>query len=104
MPKLPTLPHPKNEPDSTSVRVSVSEAARLFGVNARTIRRAIASGEIRYIVVRGRYQVLFESLVAWSQRQATVRNKRDANGIGQWVEQWKIKNPKFSPRPPERKT
>jgi hypothetical protein len=29
-----------------------------------------------------------------------VRNKRDAKGIGQWVGQWKIKNPKFSPRPP----
>ncbi len=90
----------KNGPEPEAVRVSVSEAARLFGVNSRTIRRAIAAGEIRYIVVRGRYRILFESLVAWSQRQVTVRNKRDAKGIGQWVDRWKIKNPKFSPRPP----
>ncbi|MBU1348919.1 helix-turn-helix domain-containing protein [Patescibacteria group bacterium] len=83
------------------VRVSVSEAARLFGVNPRTVRRAITSGDIRYIVVRGRYQLLFESLVSWSQRQPTVRNKRDAHGIGQWIDRWKIKNPKFSPREPE---
>lgn len=83
------------------VRVSVSEAARLFGVNPRTVRRALTAGDIRYIVVRGRYRIHFESLVRWSQRQTTVRNKRDAKGIGQWVDQWKIRNPKFSPRPPE---
>ncbi|MCI0479599.1 helix-turn-helix domain-containing protein [Candidatus Uhrbacteria bacterium] len=83
-----------------AVRVSVSEAARLFGVSSRTIRRAIASGELRYIVVRGRYRILFESLVRWSQRQPTVRRKRDESGIGQWVEQWNIRNPKFSPRAP----
>lgn len=88
-----------NEP----IRVSVSEAARLFGVNARTVRRAIASGDVRYIVVRGRYKILFESLVTWSQRSTHVRNKRDAVGIGQWVDQWKMKNPKFSPRPPQEK-
>jgi excisionase family DNA binding protein len=83
-----------------SVRVSISEASRLFGISTRTIRRAIEIGDIRYIVVRGRYKLLFESLVSWSQRTNTVRRKRDANGIGQWVDQWKIKNPKYSPRPP----
>lgn len=93
-------PSPPEIKESNSVRVSISEAARLFGVNPRTVRRAIRAGEIRYIVVRGRYSILFESLVAWSQRQVTVRNKRDTQGIGQWVDQWKIRNPKFSPRPP----
>jgi excisionase family DNA binding protein len=87
-------------PELEPVRVSVSEAARLFGVNPKTVRRAITTGDIRYIVVRGRYQIHFESLVRWSQRQTTVGNKRDSKGIGQWVEQWKIRNPKFSPRPP----
>lgn len=94
----------ENNKDSNGVRVSVSEAARLFGVNPRTIRRALTQGEIRYIVVRGRYALLFESLVHWSQRHITVRHKRDAHGIGQWVEQWKIKNPKFSPRTPQADT
>jgi excisionase family DNA binding protein len=100
MPKTPGLA--ENAPqEATAVRVSVSEAARLFGINPRTVRRAMSAGELRYIVVRGRYSILFESLVHWSQRQATVKNKRDQKGIGQWVDQWKIRNPKFSPRAPD---
>ncbi|MEO5928017.1 MAG: helix-turn-helix domain-containing protein [Patescibacteria group bacterium] len=99
MPKRPNL-DAADVQEATAVRVSVSEAARLFGVNPRTIRRAMAAGEVRYIVVRGRYSIHFESLVNWSQRQTTVRNKRDSKGIGQWVDHWKIKNPKFSPRAP----
>jgi len=87
-------------PEESAVRVSISEAARLFGVNPRTIRRAISDGQIRYILVQGRYKLHFGSLVSWSQRMTTIKNKRDARGIGQWVEHWKVKNPKFSPRAP----
>ena len=32
------------------IRVSVSEAARLFGVSSKTIRQAIRNEEIKYIV------------------------------------------------------
>ena len=85
------------------IRVSISEAATLFGMNARTIRRAIQAGELRYIVVRGRYKIHFDSLIQWSHKTVTVRNKRDTHGIGQWVDRWKIRNPKFSPREPQRK-
>jgi excisionase family DNA binding protein len=85
---------------STPVRVSVSEASRLFGVSEKTLRRSIKSGELRYVVVRGRYKLLFDSLLVWSQRHKTVREKRDHTGIGQWVEQWKIKNTLYSPRVP----
>ena len=81
----------------TIVRVSVSEAARLFGLNARTIRRAIAIGELTYIVVRGRYKINFESLVRWSQQRPNIERKRDRAGIGQYVEQWKIRNTLYSP-------
>lgn len=98
MPKIPSLPNEAAE--AAAVRVSISEAAKLFGVNPRTVRRAIGAGEIRYIVTRGRYQLNFESVLRWSQRHTTVRNKRDGNGIGQWVDQWKMTNPKFSPHPP----
>ncbi len=90
-----------NENDKqNAVRVSISEAARLFGVHARTIRRAILRQELRYIVVRNRYKLSFASLIAWSQSHATVQKKRDRHGIGQWVDQWKIRATKFSPRPP----
>lgn len=81
------------------IRVSVSEAARLFGVNSQTIRRAITAQEITYVIVAGRYKVNFESLVKWSQQHTTVKNKLANRGIGQFVEKWKIKNPLYSPNP-----
>lgn len=83
----------------TPVRLSVSEAAKLFGVSTRTVRRAIANGEVSYIVVHGRYKIQFESLLKWSQTSTTVRNKRDKAGIGQFVEKWRIKNTLYSPNP-----
>lgn len=84
------------------IRVGINEASRLFGVSEKTVRRAIRSGELRYIIVRNRYKITFQSLVAWSQKSSALQNKRDANGIGQWVEQWKIRNVKYSPRTPEK--
>lgn len=79
------------------IRVSISEAARLFGVNPQTIRRAIKQQEITYVVVAGRYKINFESLVKWSQKKTTVKNKSDQFGIGQYVDKWKIKNTLYSP-------
>lgn len=79
------------------VRVSVSEAARLFGVNPQTIRRAIKDQEISYVVVAGRYKIDFESLVRWSQRKTTVKNKSNKHGIGQFVDRWSINNTLYSP-------
>ncbi len=92
----------QNRQSDNQVRVSVSEAARLFGVNARTIRRAITGGALRYIVVRNRYKIAFPSLVEWSQSQPGLRRKRDQGGIGQWIDQWKIRNIKYSPRAPQK--
>ena len=63
------------------IRVSISEAARLFGVNPQTIRRAIQAQEITYVVVAGRYKINFESLVRWSQKKVTVKNKSEKFGI-----------------------
>lgn len=82
-----------------TIRLSVSEASKLFGVCQRTIRRAITLQEVTYIVVQGRYKINFESLLRWSQRTTTVRNKRDKVGMGQYVDQWKVRNKLFSPNP-----
>lgn len=79
------------------VRVSISEAARLFGVSQQTIRRAITRQEVTYIVVAGRYKINFESLIKWSQEKTTVRNKSNEHGIGQYVDRWKIRNTLYSP-------
>lgn len=81
------------------IRLSISEAARIFGINGQTIRRAIKNQEIIYSVVRGRYQLNFESLLKWSQKRPAVKNKLEVKGIGQYVDRWKIKNPLFSPNP-----
>jgi excisionase family DNA binding protein len=85
----------------SSVRLSISEGAKLFGIHERTIRRAIRSGEIRYAIVRNRYKLPFDSLLSWSQKRSSIQKKRDTKGIGQWVDQWKIRNTLYSPRPPQ---
>jgi len=84
---------------ANTIRLSVSEAARIFGVSQRTIRRAIKDQEITYVVVQGRYKINFESLLRWSQRTTMARNKRDSKGIGQYVDRWRITNKLYSPNP-----
>ncbi len=81
------------------IRLSVSEAAALFGVSEKTIRRAINQNELLYVVVRGRYAVNFESLLKWSQQKTTAQHKLATEGIGQFVDKWKIKNKLYSPNP-----
>ena len=85
---------------SSIVRVSVSEAARLFGVSTKTIRDAIKLQQLRYIVVNGRYKINFESLVKWSQQNKRRKNKLNQEGIGQYIDKWNISTIKYSPRPP----
>ncbi|MBU1038706.1 excisionase family DNA-binding protein [Patescibacteria group bacterium] len=82
------------------IRISISEAARLFGLNQKTIRQAIKLGHINYVVVRGRYKLNFASVLEWSQSSTRRRNIMAKNGLGSYVEQWKITNRKYSPRPP----
>lgn len=94
-PKKPKVDQNEQNP----IRVSVSEAARLFGVDDRTVRRSIKDQELRYIVVQNRYKINFESLVEWSQKRTRVKNKLAKQGIGQYVNQWKIKNKLYSPNP-----
>ncbi|OGY47134.1 MAG: hypothetical protein A3J62_00070 [Candidatus Buchananbacteria bacterium RIFCSPHIGHO2_02_FULL_38_8] len=79
------------------VRVSISEAARLFGISTKTVREAIKNSEIFYIISRGRYRINFESLLKWSQESTRRRNRLSASGIGQFVEKWSIHNKKYSP-------
>lgn len=85
--------------DKIPLRLSIAEAAKLFGLSSKTIRRAIKDGQISYVVVRGRYRVNFDSLLKWSQKQTTTQNKLSSQGLGQYVEKWKISNPLYSPNP-----
>ncbi len=79
------------------IRVSVSEAARLFGVSEKTIRQAIKNQELHYIVANGRYKINFVSLIEWSQQSTRRYNLLATQGLGQYVDQWKIHNKKYSP-------
>jgi excisionase family DNA binding protein len=85
--------------EKVPVRVTISQAANLLGVNEKTIRRAIRDGEVIYIVVRGVYKINFESLLRWSQSRPKLKNKLENEGIGQFVDHWKIKNKLYSPNP-----
>ena len=53
-----------NDKQKEVIRVSISEAAKLFGVNAQTIRRAITAKSNLYSS-GGRYKLNFESLVKY---------------------------------------
>lgn len=81
------------------LRLSISQAAALFGISERTLRSAIKKGEVHYIIVRNRYKLSFDSLLSWSQKSTKRRNKRDQIGIGRYVATWYIRNKKFSPNP-----
>lgn len=85
--------------DNIPIRLSVSEASKLFGVSTRTIKSAIDNNEVLYIVVRGRYKIHFGSLLEWSQRSTRRRNLFNSHGIGQYSADWQIKNQKYSPDP-----
>jgi len=89
-------------PDNKTLRISVSEASRLFGVDQKTIRRAIKNQDLRYIVVQGRYKINFESLLKWSQKKPQTKNKLENDGIGRYVDKWKIRSTHFSPNPPKK--
>ena len=81
------------------IRLSVTEAARLFGVETKTIRRAIKANQVKYIVVQGRYKINFTSLLEWSKGKTTTKNKLAQRGLGQYVDKWKIRNKLYSPNP-----
>jgi len=81
------------------IRLTISQASNLFGVSQKTIRRALQEEVVSYVVVRGVYKISFESILKWSQSRVKIKNKMDNNGIGQYVDKWKIKNKLYSPNP-----
>ena len=85
--------------EQKDIRLSVSEAAKIFGISQQTIRRAIKDHAVTYIVVRGRYRISFYSLLGWSQRSTATKNKLARQGIGQFVGTWNIQNTLYSPHP-----
>lgn len=70
--------------------VSVSEAASLGGVQGKTIRRALKTDtNLRFRIVKNRYQIEFGSLLFFLHKNTKLNNKLKDFGLGQYVESWK---------------
>lgn len=70
--------------------LSVSEAADLGGVQDKTIRRAIKSGNhLKYKIVKNRYHIELTSLLNFLQQNTKLKNKLNNFGLGQYVSQWR---------------
>lgn len=69
--------------------LSVSEAAKLGGVNTKTIRRAIQDRKIAYKVINNRYLLDFSSTVTFLYSKTKLKNKINFHGIGQYIDKWR---------------
>ncbi len=74
----------------SSIKLSPSQASKLFGVSERSIRRAIKNKQLPITVHNARYQIDFYDLLLWSEKLPNRQRKRDEFGIGQFVKQWYI--------------
>ena len=68
--------------------LAVSEAAKLGGVQTKTIRRAIKSNHLRYKVIGNRYLINLESLIDFSYSNRKLKNKLNEYGLGQYIKEW----------------
>ncbi len=74
---------------ASPVWLSVSEAASLGGVQDKTIRRAIKTdSQLRYKIVRDRYQIDLASLLVFLHKNTKLKNKFNKFGLGQYVAEW----------------
>ena len=71
------------------VWLSVSETAKIGGVQSKTIRRAIQDNRIKYKIVKNRYFVDFASAVNFFHTNTKLRNKLNIYGVGQYIKSWR---------------
>jgi len=72
--------------------VSVSEAAGLGGVQGKTIRRAIKlDSNLRYKIVKNRYQIELGSLLSFLHKNTKLKNKLKESGLGQYVNEYNLR-------------
>jgi DNA-binding transcriptional MerR regulator len=68
--------------------LSVSEAAKIGGVEQKTIRRAIQSEKVKFKIINDRYLIEFSSMVKYLYSNTKLRNKFLSFGVGQYVDRW----------------
>jgi hypothetical protein len=69
--------------------VSVSEAAKLGGVQNKTIRRALQAKILRYKIIKNRYLIDLSSVIHFLLNKTKLKNKLNQHGIGQYIDKWK---------------
>lgn len=80
----------KDEASDEQIWLSLTDAAKIGGIQAKTLRRAIKSGKIKYEVIHNRYLVDFESLIFYLVSNNKLKNKFKEFGIGKYINTWKI--------------
>jgi len=78
-----------NNEVKSPVWLSVSEAAKIGGVQSKTIRRAIQDNQVKYKIVGNRYLIDFSTLLNYLRAKTKLKNKLNQFGLGQYVEKWK---------------
>jgi len=81
--------NPKLTESANILWLSVSESAKMGGITAKTIRRAISEKKIRYTVNGNRYKIDFLSVIQFLQANTKLKNKFNQSGVGQYVKEWK---------------
>lgn len=72
------------------VWLSVSEAAKITGVQAKTIRRALKTKTaLKYKIDKNRYAIDLASLIIFMHNSTKLKNKLYQNGLGQYIKIWK---------------
>ncbi|MFA5000228.1 MAG: hypothetical protein WC545_02620 [Patescibacteria group bacterium] len=80
----------KDEKILNPIWLSVSEAAKVGGVQSKTIRRAIkADGALLFKIVKNRYQIELGSLISFLHKNTKLTNKLKDFGLGQYVDEWR---------------
>ena len=69
--------------------LTMSEAAKMGGVQKKTIKRAISSKVLKYRIVDNRYQVDLRSVILHMADKKKLCNKLKEHGLGQYVEKWR---------------
>ncbi len=73
-----------------AIWVSVSEAAKLTGVQSKTIRRALKNRTaLKYKIKNNRYSIDLASLIIFMHNSSKLKNKLYQRGIGQYIQNWK---------------
>ncbi len=81
------------EPENP-IWLSVSESAKIGGVQSKTIRRAIQSSLVKYKIVGNRYLIELSTVLKFLLSKTKLKNKFVKFGLGQYLEQFFKKDEK----------